>query len=147
VYPPRMPRGPKPRHPVSRAGLALSLFVGALLTWFGGARAWSELRLNLHGVKTRGHVVDWLLSQRQGNWADVEIASASGAPLRVHLVEVPTHYPWAEGLAVDLVCPEIRAGAAGCEIDDWHRLLVPVGFLAAGVGFLAWGVVSARRSG
>ena len=142
-----MPRNPKPRRQVSKAGLALALFVGALLTWIGGVRGWSELRLSLHGVRARGHVVDWLLSRREGNWADVEIASASGAPLRVHLVEVPTHLPWREGMAVDLVCPEIRAGATGCAIDDWHRFLVPVGFLAAGLGFLAWGVSSARRSG
>lgn len=132
---------------MSKAGLALAFFVGALLCWIGGSRGWNELRLSFHGVRARGHVVDWLLSRREGNWADVEIANPPGAPVRVHLVGVPTHYPWAEGLAVDLVCPEIRAGVAGCEIDDWHRLLVPVGFLVAGVGFLAWGALSSRRPG
>ncbi len=138
----------QPAHqPVSKAGLALAFFVGALLCWIGGSRAWNELRLNLHGVKARGHVVDWLLSQHQGNWADVEIASGPRGPVRVHLVGVPTHYPWAEGLAVDLVCPEIRAGATGCEIDDWHRFLVPVGFLGAGLAFVAWAVALVRRSG
>jgi hypothetical protein len=143
-----MPRSHAPQvQRRSKAGLALAFFAGALLCWIGGVRALGEIRLSLHGVKTRGHVVDWLLSPRQGNWADVEIADGPSGPVRVHLVGVPTHYPWAEGLAVDLVCPEIRAGVAGCEIDDWHRFLVPVGFLIAGLAFLAWGVRSARRPG
>ena len=132
------------RQPKSKAGLALAFFVGALLCVIGGIRASGELRLSLRGVRARGHVVDWLLSPHQGNTAEVEITTRSG-PVRVHLVGVPTHYPWAEGLSVDLVCPEIRAGATGCEIDDWHLLLVPVGFLGAGLAFLAWGVVTARR--
>ena len=135
---------PRSRPPKSKLGLVFTFFVGALLCVIGGTRAAGELSLSLRGVRASGHVVDWLLSPHQGNTAEVEIATRSG-PVRVHLVGVPTHYPWAEGLAVDVVCPEIRAGAAGCEIDDWHRLLVPVGFLGAGAALLAWGIVTARR--
>jgi hypothetical protein len=136
---------PRSRQPKSKAGPVFTFFVAALLCGIGGLRAWGELSLSLRGVRASGHVVDWLLSPHQGNTAEVEIATRSGPPVRVHLVGVPTHYPWAEGLAVDVVCPEIRAGAVGCEIDDWHRLLVPVGFLGAGLAFLAWGVVTVRR--
>ena len=88
--------------------------------------------------------MDWLLSRREGNSADVEVANGSGPPVRVHVVGVPTHYPWADGLAVDLVCPEIGAGVAGCEIDDWrYRFLLPLAFFVVGLGFFAWGVRSA----
>ncbi len=141
-----MPRGQTHAQPRSKAGLALALFVGALLFCIGGVRSWGELQLSLHGVRARGHVVAWLISRREGNSADVEIAQGPGAPVRVHLVGVPSNYPWADGLGVDLVCPEIRAGATGCEIDDWrYRFVAPAGFLGVGLAFLAWGLFSARR--
>jgi hypothetical protein len=127
-----------------------ALVLGGLLTALGTTRLQQEINLNANGLRAPGRVVDLVQLPGSGVGAAtvLEVAPPGAPPFRVQITRSASFYDRDKGVTLNLVCPELRAGAERCEVDSFgDRWLEPILLLLGGLPALAWGALRIQRRG
>jgi len=130
-----------PRPPRSRLRSWLFIAVSALILLAGATTLWTQLRFSFRGVHATGRVIDFhqTAARSMSTIAEVEVAGLAPAPMRIIVQDTFGVVPWEKGIDVKLVCLALDGGEHRCVVDSWRdRWALPLAFLAAGAGLLAW---------